>query len=176
MFWVLWLTNWVFWVTSRVLWIINKVSRGWCFPCFRCSRCSSNLLPMFSHPGWQDSTICEALRPGWYAVRSYMACWAQFWFEGPNWRIKLFFADIEQRNTSGARKKWLSSGKCPPRWKTVRKRASPCLTQCAKLSLAAAISRRLAGKAGTGFHEPATASPRYGQPGKQKNTNKAWQQ
>ena len=65
------------------------------------------------------------------------------------------------------RKKGLSTGKCPPRWKTVRKRASPCLTQCAKLSLAAEISRRLAGKAGTGFHEPATASPRYGQPGKQ---------
>ena len=85
-------------------------------------------------------------------------------------------ADIEQRTTPGTRKKWLSSGKYPPIWKTVWQRASPCLTQCAKLSLAAAISRRLAGKAGTGFHEPATASPRYGQPGKQKNTNKAWQQ
>ena len=36
---------------------------------------------------------------------------------------------------------------------------------CAKLSLAAEISRRLAGRAG--FHESATASPRYGQPGKQ---------
>ena len=63
------------------------------------------------------------------------------------------------------RGKGLSSGKCPPRWKTVRQRASPCLTHCAKLSLAAEISRRLAGRAG--FHESATASPRYGQPGKQ---------
>ena len=60
-FWVIWLTNRVFWVTNRVFWIIY-------IECFK--SCGVDLFhvlrflqtySMFSHPGWQDSTICGDL-------------------------------------------------------------------------------------------------------------------
>ena len=54
----------------------HVMSCGWCFPSFPCSPCSPNFLSMFSHPGWQDGTICGALDECkiCYSVNSQVCC------------------------------------------------------------------------------------------------------
>ena len=73
-FWVIWLTNRVFWVTNRVFWIIY-------IECFK--SCGVDLFhvlrflqtySMFSHPGWQDSTICGDLVTAPFVIAIVIIC------------------------------------------------------------------------------------------------------
>ena len=73
-FWVIWLTNRVFWVTKRVFWIIY-------IECFK--SCGVDLFhvlrflqtySMFSHPGWQDSTICGNLVTAPFVIAIVIIC------------------------------------------------------------------------------------------------------
>ena len=73
-FLVIWLTNGVFWVTKRVFWIIY-------IECFK--SCGVDLFhvlrflqtySMFSHPGWQDSTVCGNLVTAPFVIAIVIIC------------------------------------------------------------------------------------------------------